>query len=199
MSPQKPSGQRAWPAWMLWPDLPGRYYCPHHRAPPSSLSTLRRVRARPSPLLVSQGPCMHLRRTRWAPPSTMTREMLSLPRKVTPWPLTLKETESPSPGQARGLVCSPPWHRKGDLHPSFRARGSLHRVLSGCRAFTAPVSRLLGGQSLHSQKRTLITMGQEEALHRPDSGLRRDPSLPCSQGHMGHLPMGMAGAPPRPT
>lgn len=127
--------------------------------------------------------------------------MFSLLKKVTTRLLKPKETESHSADPVRGLPHSPQLDREeGPLRPHLRASVSQHHALSGRQGFMAPISQDQGGQSLRFQKRTpfLTAMGQG-GLRRPDSGPRRGPSLPCSRGHTGPLPTGMAGVPPPPT
>lgn len=120
--------------------------------------------------------------------------MPCLLRKVTVWLLKLKETEIHSADLARGPPHSPNLDRKGPL--SSRASVSPHPVLLEHRDSMAPASRDHGGQCLRFQKRVLfLTMKGPEGLHQPDSGPRRGPFLPYSQGHMGPLRMGTAGAP----
>lgn len=122
--------------------------------------------------------------------------MLSLLKKVTPLRLKPKETDP-----VRGPPRSPQLDREeGPLCPQLRASVSQRHARLGQRGFMAPVSQDQGGQPLRFLKRILflIAMGRE-GLPRPDSGPKRGPSLPCSQGHMGPLPMGTAGAPPLPT
>lgn len=125
--------------------------------------------------------------------------MLTLLKKVTTRQLNLTESRSADP--VRGPPRSPPLDREeGALRPRLRPSVSQHRALSARRGFMAPISKDQGGQSLRFQKRisSLIAMGPE-GLRRLDSGPRRDPSLPCSQGHTGHPPTGTAGVPPPPT
>lgn len=127
--------------------------------------------------------------------------MLSLLKKVTPLRLKPKETESHRADPVRGPPRSPQLDREqGPLCPHPRASVSQHHARLGHRGFMAPVSQDQGGQPLHFLKRILflIAMGRE-GLPRPDSGPKRGPSLPCSQGHMGPLPMGTVGVPPLPT
>lgn len=127
--------------------------------------------------------------------------MLRLLKKVTTLLLNLRETESPSAEPVKGLPHSPQLDREeGPLRPHLRASVSQHHALSGHRGSMVPISQDQGGQSLRFQKRIsfLIATGRA-GLRRPDSGPRRAPSLPCSQGRMGPLPMGTAGVPPPPT
>lgn len=122
--------------------------------------------------------------------------MPCLLKKVTVQLLTLKETETHRVDLARGLPHSPHLDRKGAPCPSSRASVSPHRALLECQDFMAPTSQDHGGKCLHFQKRiSFLTVTGQEGLRQPDSGPRRDPSLPYSQGHTGHLPTGTAGAP----
>lgn len=122
--------------------------------------------------------------------------MPCLLKKVTVQLLKLKETETPSADLERGPTHSPPLDRKGPLCPSYRASVSLHPALSEHWDFMARASQDRGDQWLRFQKTvSFLTTMEQEGLRRPDLELRRGPSLPYSQGHMGHLLTGTTGAP----
>lgn len=122
--------------------------------------------------------------------------MPCLLKKVTVRLLKLKETETHSADLERGPIHSPHLDRKGPPCPSYRASVSLHPALLEHWDFMAPASPDRGDPWLRFQKTvSFLTTMEQEGLRRPDLELRRGPSLPYSQGHMGHLPTGTTGAP----